>query len=216
MRLRRQTLTAALVFANIAFARTFRPKGKSVSCRRATYWRPLSGAGPSRRLGPGPRYRPIVRDLDVRGAQVALLWLGEWGGGQVRVTAIGGRTRVLGKVPGSGAAAIEYDVFGVSLVPGFAYWAVTQGYEPPETGQLRRRGLAEETEQRALVRISPHTVGFAQDAGVSYYLAPHDEAGCVLSRPCAGSYDLHRRTGLRFGRASPLQLRRARGSAPLD
>jgi hypothetical protein len=152
MRLRRQTLTAASVFANIAFARTFRPKGKSVSCGRATHWRPLSGAGPSRRLGPGPRYRPIVRDLDMRGAQVALLWLGEWGGGQVRVTAIGGRTRVLGKVPGSGAAAIEYDVFGVSLVPGFAYWAVTQGYEAPETGQLRRRGLAEGTEQRALVR----------------------------------------------------------------
>ena len=185
----------------IAFVRTSRHG------RRAVYWRPLHGSGPPHRLRPGPAFLPVVRDLDMRGRQVALVYGGAWGGGQVRLTTIGGRSRVLSEVPGSGAAAIEYDVFGVSLLPGFAYWAVTQDDEPPETGQLRRRPLAKGTEQAALARISPHTAGFAQDGGVSYYLGPHDEAACALSRPCPGPYDLHRNTGLGFGRAAPLELR---------
>jgi hypothetical protein len=194
----------------IAFVRTFGPK------RKAVYWRPLRRSGRSHRLRPGPAYLPAIQDLDMRAGRVALLYGGEWGGGEVRLTSIAGRTRVLASVPASGGAAMQYDIFGVSLQPGFAYWALTQHYDIPESGQLDRRALAKGPRQQALIPVSPHTAGFAQDGGVSYQLLPHDESTCVFSVPCVGPYDLHRRTGLRFGRAAPLELRRSGAAPSLD
>jgi hypothetical protein len=184
--------------------------------RKAVYWRPLHGSGALHRLPAGPSYLPVVRDLDMRDRRIALLYGGEWGGGQVRLASIGGGSRLLAQVPGSGAAAMQYDIFGISLLPGIAYWALTQDAAMPETGQLRRRGVGKGIEQAALTGISPHTAGFAQDGGASYYLVPHDEAACVLTRPCPGPYDLHRRNGLRFAHAAPLELRRSGAAPSLD
>jgi hypothetical protein len=193
--------------SRIAFTRTYRPGGKSIDALSRAYWRPFPGRGRTRRLDGAPRYLPTPGDLDMRGTRVALFWRGEFGGGRVHLASTSGGTRVLARVPGSGAAAQEYRVSGISITARFVYWVVTQTADRPEVGELRRYDLSRRREERATTPISPHTAGFAQDGRVGYLVSPKSETGCELMIVCASPYEIHRITGLTFKRAPRLQLR---------
>ena len=143
----------------------------------------------------------------MRGSRVALFWGGEFGGGEVRLARTSGHTRVLTTVPGSGVAAQDYRVFGISLTARFVYWMVTQTASAPEVGELRRYDRSRRREERATLRISPHTAGFAQDGSVGYQVTPKSEAGCELMSVCPSPYDIHRIDAVRFEPADRLQLR---------
>ena len=77
----------------------------------------------------------------------------------------------------------------------------------PEVGELRRYDRSRRREERATLRISPHTAGFAQDGSVGYQVTPKSEAGCELLSVCPSPYDIHRIDAVRFEPADRLQLR---------
>lgn len=101
--------------------------------------RPFLQRGEKRVIEKGPHGFPT--DLDMRRGRVAFLVPGEFGGGQVRLSSVR-KTRLLATIPGSGAAAVSFDVFGTSITRGFVYWMVTESGEETMPAQIRRVDLA--------------------------------------------------------------------------
>jgi hypothetical protein len=184
----------------IAFVRTHARRGERT--RTDLYLRRLSKRGRSRRL----RDRLYATSVDMRGRRVVFIDVGEFGGGQVQLAYTNGGGRLLGSVPGSGAAAFEYDMLGISATAGFTYWLVTRPAEAglPALGEIRRRHFAAGREQRATVAIDESADAFAQDGEVSYYALPASGEACVFT--CAVPHDIHRLDGVGFERALPLPL----------
>jgi hypothetical protein len=183
----------------IAFVRMHARRGDRT--RADLYLRRLSRRGRSRRL----RDRTYATSLDMRGRRVVFIDPGEFGS-QVRLAYTNGGGRLLASVPGSGAAAFEYAMLGISATAGFAYWLVTRPAEAglPALGEIRRRHFAAGREQRATLAIDESADAFAQDGEVSYYALPSSGEECVFT--CAVPHDIHRLDGVGFERASPLPL----------
>lgn len=185
----------------LSFSRTYRSR-VGMRARHVVYWRYLTGDGRLRRIRSGGKRGHIPADLDMRGDRVAVIWNQGFGAAEVRVNSIGGRSRLISTIPGSGAAAISYQTFGTSIVGGRVYWMVTQSFEPPYLAELRRRTIAPGREERALIALSEVSSSFAQD-GRSGYVAQAGPPETGRPRP----YTIHRVDGLQYQRAPRLELR---------
>jgi hypothetical protein len=187
----------------VAFTRTYRAPARATP-RRLTYWRHLSG-GSARRLRSGHgRTFVTPHDLDMRGKRVALVWQGDFGAAEIRLSSIDGRPHLISTVPGSGAAAIEYSTFGSSLGAGEVYWFVDQSGEIPYLAELRRHATGSRYDERAQVALDESIDTFAQDGEVAYYALPMSGNVCTQIL-CL--HELHRLDGLTFERTAPLPLR---------
>jgi hypothetical protein len=102
-------------------------------------------------------------------------------------------------VPGSGAAAIEYGVRGVSAAPGFVYWLLRG-----TASEIWRWDPVTSAAFRATVRLHDLTIGFAQDGAMSYYVRPVADMPCVACDTVP--HDIRRIDGLVFEPAPVLVL----------
>jgi hypothetical protein len=189
----------------IAFTRTYRAPAR-VQPRRLIYWRSLSG-GQAHRVRTGRHAAYIApHDLDLRGNRVAVIWQSDYGAAEIRVDAIGGRSRLISTVPGSPTAAIEYTAFGTSLSGSYVYWMIDQSKETPYLSELRRHAIGIAIDERAQTALDESIDAFTQDGDVSYYALPSSGVPCNRI-PCLDQHDIHRLDGLTFERAGELPLR---------
>jgi hypothetical protein len=144
------------------------------------------------------RVGSVLWDLDQRSRATAVRSAGEFSE-QVRLAALGHRTRALLATPGSGAAAQEY----ATVHPTFAdshtvYWGLAS--TSPDWGEVWRRDVRKRRDEHATVRFAAPIVLFAQDRRVSYYAVDRDisDQGSPL--------ELHRVDGLTFAPAPKLTL----------
>ncbi len=189
----------------MAFTRVH-PYGREA--RRLLYWRPLTPRARSHRLRSdhsGWAFAPS--DLDMRGTRVGVVWEGEWGSAEVRVSRLGGRPRLAGVVPGSGAAALEYSTPGVSLAGPRVYWMVAQSGEPPYLAEIRRRRTAGGREERVTLTGAEASNAFSQDGAAAYYARPASGIACRQPSCLHLPHEVRRLDGLVFEQAPRLQLR---------
>jgi hypothetical protein len=183
-------------------------KGRLAFTRLETgraYWRRLSGRGPNHRLAKRARPCSLV-DIDIRGVRAAVFCFGVFGGGDVRLVRLGGKTRTLAVLPGAAEPPWRsYIALGVSMTPGFVYWMASQNQDLPHDAELRRYDLHKRREERGQVDVSPRVTAFGEDGGTGYYLIPEDPT-CNVVWSCAPPYALHRSTDLRFERARPIWI----------
>jgi hypothetical protein len=183
----------------IAFTRTSDAGGRFP--RRRMYWRALTGNGPAHRLQGNPKDigSGFPEELDMRGRRVAFVWQYEWGA-DLCLSTVGGRGRLLLRMPGSGAEVFDLTAQGPTVGRRDVHWALSVGEAFPTFSEIRRVALSTLKEERATKRIdtastkvSRATSGFAQDGGVSWY----------VKVPSQDSYEIHRASGLTYEPAPP-------------
>ena len=185
----------------IAFTRTYRPRDGRT--RRYLYWRPLHGRGASDRLDRGPLTRgdAVPEQLDMNRRRVAFTWTYEYGA-DLRLDWLGGRERRLVRIPGSGAAVNTLAAQGPRISGRDVHWMLSVGSDAPVFSEIRRHGIRSGRDTRATQRIDADpslpraTEGFGQGGGASWY----------VRAAAAGSYEIHRTTGLDFEKAPPIEL----------
>jgi hypothetical protein len=175
----------------LAFTRTYKKREG-----RFVYWRSVEGTGPSHRLRRGPA-GGVPEQLDMRGKKVAYVWQFEFGA-QVRLADTSGGGRTVVRIPGSGAAARDLFAQGPTLGGGFVHWGLASS--DPIVSEARRTHLAGGDQEHATTQVAAGsalaTRDFSFDGGVAWYVKAVD----------AGTYEIHRVTGLRYEPAPPLEI----------